>query len=270
MGTKIAGKYGRWFKEHGIQPEKKLCIECGWFAGYCLKWSKETNSFNTSCHFFQRKINPKQTQISIFKTRRYVSDYVYILDLLPKYKKKPIVQGVGEKTFTFVEMTAKEDIIPKIHDRVYIGNGYRPVISHVNRRIPYQELTTFGQSEFLKIVDNLILINEDRFVRFFNESNWITPKLHLIGLLAHINASKQERILREKDKKPFISFQDIEMRTGISPLIVVTNRILCELKNRVKYLLFIDQYEKDLEQKMNKKKNKDKKSRRWKFFDMKR
>lgn len=267
MTTKTASKNARWFREHGIQPERKKCTACGWFVKHCLKWSKEITPSDMSCRSFQRMIKTKEMQIGIFN-KLYTSDYVYILDF-PKEdvddkRRRISVQGVGEN-FIFLEMILKEDIIPKLHDRVYIGNGYRPVIDHVKRQISYKELTKTGQEEFLKIIYKLVIVNEQRFVRFFNQSNWITRKLHVIGLLAHVNIYQQEKIIREKDNGSFISFQDIETRTGITPSVAIANRILCELNNRVKYLLFVNVFDKDLRQSKKKenKENKEKNKRYW-------
>jgi len=249
MGTKQGGKLGLWIKEHGIQPEGHKCLECCWFVENCLKWSEEKNPFDKSCHYFQRKSN-KSIPYKINQNAR--EEYAYILDFLPygrsddkrpMYKKKPIVLGVGEKNFIFFEMMPKKDILPKIDDRVYIGDGDRQVIDHIKRRISYQELNAGARKELKGIIDKLIMANEKKYVRFFNESTWITMKLHELGLLAHINNSKQGRIIKEKEKKPFDSFTDIEMRTSISPSLAISNRILCELNNPVKYLLFVDKEE---------------------------
>lgn len=251
MVTKQERKYRLWINRHGKLPEKHTCSECGWFVENCLKWSKQTKPFDrSSCKDFQRKANkfiPSKKIQNIKKDAK--EEHAYILDILllgrsddkrPMYLKKPIVLGVGEKNIVFFEMILRKDISLNFGDRVYIGNGDRQVIDSVERRISYQELTPLARIELGKIIDKLIKANEKKYVKFFNESYWITRKLHILGLLAHINNSEQEKIIKEKGKKQFISFLDIEKRTGISPILAIANRIRCELENSVEYPLFVN------------------------------
>jgi len=57
-----------------------------------------------------------------------MEDYVYVLDYLPKgrgdvpsYKRKPIVYGIGEKQFTFLELIPKSDATFTVGERIYVG-----------------------------------------------------------------------------------------------------------------------------------------------------
>ena len=59
-------------------------------------------------------------------------EYVWVLDYLPygksvdgtsAFQKKPLVQAVGDKKFTLMELVPKNGVIPDIQSRVYIGPG---------------------------------------------------------------------------------------------------------------------------------------------------
>jgi len=77
-------------------------------------------------------------------------EYAWVLDYLPygksinstaSYQKKPLVQAVGDKKFTLMELVPKNGVVPQIQSRVYIGPGDRDEIDHVKQRIGYSELT---------------------------------------------------------------------------------------------------------------------------------
>ena len=177
-------------------------------------------------------------------------DFAYILDYLPygrsddsrpMYQKKPLAQGVGEKHFVLMEMIPKENVIPKSHDRVYIGEGDRPVIDHVKRRITYNELTHGAQMELSAVVEKIVLANEDRFLSFFNEAYPITTRLHMLELLPGIGKKLMWGIIEEKKKGKFSSFKDLIDRVkGLhTPEKLIAHRVMEELKeDAIKYRIF--------------------------------
>lgn len=177
-------------------------------------------------------------------------DIAYILDYLPygrsddarpMYQKKPLAQGVGEKHFILMEMMPKENVVPKIHDMVYIGEGDRPVIDHVKRRISYNELTHGAQMELPSVVENIVLANENRFLSFFNEAYPITTRLHMLELLPGIGKKLMWGIIEERKKGAFASFKNLVERVKAlhTPEKLIVNRIMQELKDdNIKYRVF--------------------------------
>ncbi|MCZ7394376.1 MAG: DUF655 domain-containing protein [Candidatus Methanoperedens sp.] len=177
-------------------------------------------------------------------------DIAYILDYLPygrsddtrpMYQKKPLVQGVGEKHFVLMEMIPKENVAPKTQDKVYIGEGDRPVIDHVKRRIMYNELTHGAQMELPTMVEKIVLANENLFLSFFNEAYPITTRLHMLELLPGIGKKLMWGIIEEKKKKVFATFKDLVERVkGLhTPEKLIANRVLEELKDdNIKYRVF--------------------------------
>lgn len=177
-------------------------------------------------------------------------EFAYILDYLhygrsddnrPMYQKKPLAQGVGEKLFVLMEMMTKENIIPKTQDRVYIGEGERPVIDHVKKRITYAELTHGAQRELPAVIEKIILAHESLFISFFNDAYPITTRLHMLELLPGIGKKLMWGIIDERKKGKFTGFKDLVERVkGLhSPEKLIANRVLDELKDEnIKYRIF--------------------------------
>ncbi|GFO97669.1 putative RNA-binding protein [groundwater metagenome] len=177
-------------------------------------------------------------------------EFTYILDYLPygrtddkrpMYQKKPLAQGIGEKYFVLMEMIPKENVIPMSHDRVYIGEGDRPVIDHVKRRIIFGELTRSAQMELPSVIEKIILSDEKRFLNFFNDAYPITTRLHMLELLPGIGKKLMWAIIDERKKGKFESTAQLVSRVkGLhAPEKLLTNRILEELKEgNIKYRIF--------------------------------
>ncbi len=176
-------------------------------------------------------------------------DVARVLDYLPygrspdsrSYQKQPLIQGVGEANFVLMEMTPKEGIVPKVGDRVYIGGGERDVIDHVNRRIYYDELSNNAKIELPFEIQKIVLENEPRFIRYFNEAGPITTRMHALELLPGIGKKLMWAILNERKKGPFKSFKDLTERVkGIHyPEKLIAKRVEDELMDdKIKYRIF--------------------------------
>lgn len=182
--------------------------------------------------------------------RQEKEDTAYILDYLhygrsddsrPIYQKKPLIQAIGEKHFVLMELIPKENVVPKSQDKVYIGDGDRPVIDHVKRRIAYHELTHAAQLELPAVIEKIILANENRFLAFFNDAYPITTRLHMLELLPGIGKKLMWGIIEEKKKGKFNSFKDLVERVkGLhTPEKLIAHRTMDELKDdNIKYRVF--------------------------------
>jgi len=161
-------------------------------------------------------------------------------DPRPVFKREALVQAVGISQFKLLELVPKGTGI-EIHELVYIGEGERPKIERVKRRISYDELTQTAKIELPFTIEQLVKEKEPEFVQFFNKSISITPKLHMLHLLPGIGKKLMWEILTEREKKPFESFADISGRIKAipHPEKMVVNRILEELQDPdVKYHVF--------------------------------
>lgn len=168
--------------------------------------------------------------------------YGYPDDTRPVYQKKPLVLVIGEAKFTLMELTPKKNKIPKIYDCVYIGEGEREVIDHVNHRLKYNDLTPTAKKELLYVLTKIVKENEEKFVQIYNEAGSITPRLHTLDLLPGIGKKLMWTILEERKKRSFSSFEDLTKRVkGLhQPEKIIARRIEEELKDEIsKYKIFI-------------------------------
>ena len=172
-----------------------------------------------------------------------------VLDYLPygrtpdsrTYQKQPLVQAVGETNFVLMEMTPKEGVVPVAGARVYMGGGSRDVIDHVNRRIDYSELSNSAKLELPFVIQTVVLEDELRFIRYFNDAGPITTRMHALELLPGIGKKLMWSVLNERKKGSFKSFADLVERVkGLhNPEKLIAKRIEDELMDdRIKYRVF--------------------------------
>lgn len=178
--------------------------------------------------------------------KRY-EEYAYVLDYLPHgrpgarpgYRAGALVQVVGEGYFTLLEAIAKEGVILKSYDRVYVGKDAREKITYIIGRIGYDELTTNAKMELTAIVEKIVLNREGWFVNFFNTAQAITPRMHALELIPGIGKKYMWQILDEREKRLFQNFDDLQQRANIpNPAKLIAKRILEELSGESKYRLF--------------------------------
>jgi len=157
------------------------------------------------------------------------------------YQKQPLVQAVGESNFVLMEMIPRSGVVPAAGTRVYIGSGNRDVIDHVNRRIEYSELSNNAKLELPYQIQSIILENEARFIRYFNDAGPITTRMHALELLPGIGKKLMWAVLNERKKGPFKSFADLtEKVKGLhNPEKLIAKRVEDELMDdRIKYRVF--------------------------------
>jgi putative nucleotide binding protein len=179
-----------------------------------------------------------------------MEDYAFILDYLAqghpdarKFHREPIAYALGESEFKLLELVIKPDAVLNIGDRIYIGKELekRDKILHVKRRVSYSEITNAGQNELPFIIAEIVKLHEQRFVRFYNESQPISTRFHMLELLPGLGKKTMWAILEERKKAPFQSFEDLLKRLPSvhHPEKLVARRIELELSDpNQKYHLF--------------------------------
>jgi putative nucleotide binding protein len=180
-------------------------------------------------------------------SKRY-EEFAYVLDYLPRgksgggrlrYGTEPVVQLLGEKYFTLLEAITSREATFELHERLYVGKKGRNKITHIAGRITYNELTTSARREISNLVEKIIQKQEDRFIRFFNESQPLTPRMHTLELVPGIGKHYLRILLSEREKRKFETFDDLKKRTGLpDPVKLVAKRIIEELSTEQKYYLF--------------------------------
>ena len=172
-----------------------------------------------------------------------------VLDYLPygrapeskSSKKQPLVQGVGEACFFLMEMTPKEGVVPAVGARVYIGTGERDVIDHVNRRIKYHQLSNAAKQRLYLEIRKIVIYREASFIEFFNNPKYISRRRNSFQLLDGIGNEISRAIIKEREKEPFKSFNDLTSRVKrlSDPEGKIAKRIEMELMDEeIKYRTF--------------------------------
>lgn len=180
-----------------------------------------------------------------------MEDYARILDYLPQglpdekmFHREPVAYALGEDQFKLFELVPKQGVNLATGDRVYIGKDLdlRQEILHVKKRIGFNELTNASQSELQFVILQIIKAHESRFVQFFNESQAITTRFHMLELLPGLGKKTMWSIIEERKKGPFRDLADISKRVPLAHQIekLVAKRIEEELANPdEKYRLFV-------------------------------
>ena len=178
--------------------------------------------------------------------KRY-EEYAYVLDYLlhgrlgtrPGYRAGALIQVVGEQYFTFLEAIARDGVVLKTSDRVYVGKDSRRKITYIIGRINYDDLTSNAKMELSGTVEKIVINREKWFINFFNTAQAITPRMHGLELIPGIGKKYMWQIIDERDRKPFQNLEDLQNRTNMpNPSRLITRRILEELAGESKYRLF--------------------------------
>lgn len=180
-----------------------------------------------------------------------MEEFAYILDYLSQgvpsgnfSKKEPLCYALGENEFKLFELVPKANAMINIGDRVYIGKDpdQRSTIDHVKRRIGASDLTHGAVAELEYCVNEIVLANQPRFIRFFNEAEAISMRKHLLEELPGLGKKTMMAILDERSKNgPFKDFADLSVRAVVkNPEKLITARIVLELTdNERKRYLFV-------------------------------
>jgi len=175
-------------------------------------------------------------------------DNAFILDFLPKgksevpsHKRKPIAQAFGDKHFSLLELTPKEGLSFEVDEYVYIGEGERDKVDHIERRIKYDWLTPTAKSELPVMLKDIIERDEGRFIDFYNTAGSISTRQHKLEVLPKIGKRHRQDILDEREIEPFSSFDDMKERVNNipDPVKTLVDKIVEELKGKSKYYFFV-------------------------------
>ena len=165
----------------------------------------------------------------------------YAFDPRPSHQKTPIVQAIGKRYFTLLELVPKKDIVLQPHEEVYIGDGKRDKIHHIKGRLPFDRLTVTARSEVGPMIDDLVRKDEAYFVTFFNKAQPLTTRMHQLELLPGLGKKHMWEIIEARKEKPFENFLDIRKRVKImpDPAAIVVKRILSEMEGLEKHRVFV-------------------------------
>ncbi|MBR9683259.1 DUF655 domain-containing protein [Candidatus Woesearchaeota archaeon] len=171
-----------------------------------------------------------------------VLDYLehgYPFDASPV--KSSIAQALGLGHLTILELIPKKGIFLQPHEEVYIGEGKRERIHHIKGRISADKLTATAQSELKHVVDKIVSDNEEKYVKFFNEAQPLSTRMHQLELLPGLGKKHMWEIIEARRQKPFENFEDLKNRVKLlpDPKMIVVKRIVSELEGHEKYKIFV-------------------------------
>jgi putative nucleotide binding protein len=173
-------------------------------------------------------------------------EYAIVLDYLPngyplEKRMIPIVQAIGKKNLTLLELVPRKGVNLSIGEEVYIGNDKRDKIYYILGRLSKEKITESAKNQIQEFIGKTIKENEKKFVDFFNKSDAINKRLHQIELLPGFGKKHMQEILKEREKKEFESFEELKKRiTNLpDPEKSIERRILNELIGEERYNLFV-------------------------------
>lgn len=177
-----------------------------------------------------------------------VLDYLpngYPFDHTPLHKKTSIAQAIGTKNFSLLELVPKKEVFLQPNQEVYIGDGKRDHVHHINGRIMVTKLTGTANSMMEEVISQLIEKDEKRFIDFFNNSQPLSTRMHQLELLPGLGKKHMWEIIEERRAEPFKSFEDIRSRVKLmpDPTKIIVKRILQEINGDEKYHLFTNKHE---------------------------
>jgi len=178
--------------------------------------------------------------------RKY-EEYAYVLDFTPRGKsitvrgrEGVIIQAIGEERLTLLELLGVQNASVEIGERLYIGREGRDKVASVLGRLEYNDVSQAAKNELQTIVEKIVVANEKRFVEYINVSQPITPRIHALELIPGIGKTYMMTIIKERDKKKFENFSDLQSRVGLrEPAKLVAKRIIEEIVGQARMNLFV-------------------------------
>ena len=173
-------------------------------------------------------------------------EYAIILEYLPngyplERKMMPIAQAIGKRNLTLLELVPRRGISLEIGEEVYIGEGKRDKVYYILGRLPREKLTESGKNQLQDFVKKIVGEREKEFVDFFNKAEAINKRIHQIELLPGFGKKHMMDILKEREEKPFESFENMKSRIQNlpDPQKAIENRIIDVLINLDRNNLFV-------------------------------
>jgi len=178
--------------------------------------------------------------------RKY-EEYAYVLDYVTRGKSATvrgregiIITAIGEDRLTLLEVLGMQNSSFEIGERIYIGKEGRTKIMSVLGKLDYDKISAPAQSELKNVVSTIVANNEKRFVDYINHAQPLTPRIHALELIPGIGKTYMKSILDEREKQPFVNFDDLQSRVGLKePMRQIVDRIMDEITGEVKVTLFV-------------------------------
>jgi len=178
--------------------------------------------------------------------RKY-EEYAYVLDSKSRSKSTTvrgrtgiIVIAIGEERLTLLEILGIENSTFDVGERIYIGKEGRTKVQSVLGKIDYIKISDSAKNEIPEVVELIVTKNEKKFVDYINNAQPLTPRIHALELIPGIGKTYLNTIIKEREKGPFESFNDIEKRVGLKdPIKHLSQRVIEEISGEARMNLFV-------------------------------
>ena len=166
----------------------------------------------------------------------------YPFENRPGQISTPIVQALGKNHMILLELVPKKEIRLQPNEEVYIGEGKRDKIHHINGKLSPSRLTSTAKAELEFVVKDIVTKDEKRFIEFFNNAKPLSTRMHSIELIPGMGKKRMWEILDERRDKPFDNFAEFKKRVKLlpDPKSAIVKRIIDEITTEQKHYLFVD------------------------------
>jgi putative nucleotide binding protein len=171
--------------------------------------------------------------------------HLAVLTVLPPGttdEAEPRIQGVGTDHFTLLEGALHEEATVVPGDRVATTDDEQGPLTSLTR-LTYETLSQDAQDRLEATIESIISTNEQRFIDYYNTAQPISLRRHQLDLLPGIGESRRNAIIRQRERRPFENFDDLEDRVTQlgEPHAILAERVLTELQeDDVKYTLLVE------------------------------
>lgn len=172
-------------------------------------------------------------------------EYLLVLSHHPAVEQgeEAQAQGIGVGYFTLLEFVPEPTADISVGDRIPVraDEGTDPIAT-IRGRLDYDELTQSAEDTLPTAIRKIVMDNEERFVRVFNQAGPLTVRRHTLELLPGVGETIRDRVIEERRREPFDSLDEIATRVdGLSdPVDILIERIQTELSGEARYEFFIE------------------------------
>jgi putative nucleotide binding protein len=104
----------------------------------------------------------------------------------------------------------------------------------------YDHISSSAQSDLFTVIENIVTVNEKKFVEYLNNAQPLTPRIHALELIPGIGKTYMKIMLEEREQKKFESYVDLKDRVGFKdPVKHISERIMDEISGESRMNLFV-------------------------------
>jgi len=137
-------------------------------------------------------------------------NYALVLGQIKTKDNKNTANVVGTERFTLLHIELKEGVDVNPQDKILLTK-HSDEVEKINYRISYDNLSNAEKEELNRAIHRIILTDEKKYVHFFNSQSRDRMQLHFLDGISRKAGTK---IVSEREKKDFESFEDINKRVS--------------------------------------------------------